>query len=57
MKKARLIAQDISNLTQLRKSDAMSCSSRPTTYKEFVVTTTGMFNDALSMFEIWFFDE
>jgi hypothetical protein len=43
--------------TQLRKSDAMFCSSRPATYKESVVTTTRMFNDALSTLEIWFFDE
>jgi hypothetical protein len=49
--------QDISNLTQLRKSDAMYCSSRPVTYKSFIVTTTGTFNDALSTLEIWFFDE
>jgi hypothetical protein len=35
----------------------MSCSSRPATYKELVVTTTGTFNDALSVLEIWFFDE
>jgi hypothetical protein len=41
----------------LRKSDAMYCSSRLATYKEFVVTTIGTFNDALSMLEIWFFDE
>jgi hypothetical protein len=44
-------------LTQLRKFDAMYFSSRSATYKEFVVTTTGMFNDALSTLEIWFFDE
>jgi hypothetical protein len=56
MKKVRLITQDISNFTQLRKLDATSCSSRPTTYKESVVITTGMFNDALSILEIWFFD-
>ena len=35
----------------------MHCCSRPATYKEFVVTTTVTFNDALSMLEIWFFDE
>jgi hypothetical protein len=35
----------------------MYCSSRPATYKEFVVTTTGTFNNALSTLEIWFFDE
>jgi hypothetical protein len=35
----------------------MSYSSRPTTYKEFIVTTTGTFNDAVSTLEIWFFDE
>jgi hypothetical protein len=35
----------------------MYCSNRSATYKEFVVTATGMFNDALSMLEIWFFDE
>jgi hypothetical protein len=35
----------------------MYCSSRPATYKEFVATTTGTFNNALSMLEIWFFDE
>jgi transposase InsO family protein len=29
------------------KSDAMHCCSRPVTYKEFVVTTTEIFNDAL----------
>jgi hypothetical protein len=44
-------------MTQLRKSDAMYYSSRPATYKEFVVTMTGTFNDAFSMLEIWFFDE
>jgi hypothetical protein len=49
--------QDISNSTQMRKSDAMSCSSRPTTYKESVITTTRTFNDSPSMLEIWFFDE
>jgi hypothetical protein len=57
LKKARLISQDISSLTQLRKSDAMSCSNRPATYKAFVITTTGTFNDARSMLEIWFFDD
>jgi hypothetical protein len=57
LKKTRLTLHDISSLTQLRKSDAMYCSSRPATYKEFVVTTTRTFNDALSMLEIWFFDE
>jgi hypothetical protein len=57
LKKARLTPQDISSLTQLRKSDAMSYSSRPTTCKESVVTTTGTFNEALAMLEIWFFDE
>jgi hypothetical protein len=35
----------------------MFCSSRPATYKELIVTTIGTFNDALSMSEIWFFDE
>jgi hypothetical protein len=35
----------------------MHCSIQHATYKEFVVTTTGTFNDALSMLEIWFFDE
>jgi hypothetical protein len=57
LKKARLTLQDISSLTQLRKSDAMYCSSRPTTYKEFIITTTGTLYDALSTLEIWFFDE
>jgi hypothetical protein len=57
MKKARLTVQDISNLTQLRKSDAMSYSSRPATYKESVVTMIGTFNNALLTLEIWFFDE
>jgi outer membrane lipoprotein-sorting protein len=54
--KARLTLQDISSLIQLRKSDAMYCSGQPTTYKEFVITTTGTFNNALSTLEIWFFD-
>jgi hypothetical protein len=49
--------QDISSSTQLKKSDAMYCCNRPATYKEFVVTITGTFNDALSTLEIWFFDE
>jgi hypothetical protein len=53
----RLTLQDISRSTQLRKSDAMYCCIRPATYKKFVVNTTGMFNDALSMLEIWFFDK
>jgi hypothetical protein len=57
LKKARLTPLDILSLTQLRKSDAMFCSSRPATYKELIVTTIGTFNDALSMSEIWFFDE
>jgi hypothetical protein len=57
LKKVRLTLQDSLNLTQLRKSDVMHCCSRPVTYKEFVVTTTGTFNGALSMLEIWFFDE
>jgi hypothetical protein len=39
------------------KSDAMSWSNRPATYKEFIVTMIGAFNDALPMLEIWFFDE
>jgi hypothetical protein len=55
MKKARLITQDISNLTRQRKSDAMSCSSRPATYKESVVTTTETFNNVLSTLDIWSF--
>jgi hypothetical protein len=54
---ARLTLQDISSSTQLRKLDTTSCSSRPATYKESVITTTGTFNNALSMLEIWFFDE
>jgi hypothetical protein len=57
LKKVRLTPQDISSLTWLRKSNAMSCSNRPATYKEFIVTMIGTFNDALSMLEIWFFDE
>jgi hypothetical protein len=57
LKKARLTLQDILSLTQQRKSDATYCSSWPATYKEFVITTTGTFNDALLTLEIWFFDE
>jgi hypothetical protein len=57
LKKARLTPQDISSSTQLRKPDAMSCSSRPATYKQSVVTRTGTFNDALSTLEMWFFHE
>jgi hypothetical protein len=56
MKKARLTAQDISNLTQLRKLDATSCSSRLATYKESIITTARTFNDTLSTLEIWFFN-
>jgi hypothetical protein len=44
-------------MTQLRKSDATSCSSQPATYKESVINTTRTFNDALSMLAIWFFAE
>jgi hypothetical protein len=43
-------------LDSARKSNATSCSSRPVTYKESVITMTRMFNDALSMLEIRFFD-
>jgi hypothetical protein len=50
-------AEDILSSTQLKKSDAMHCCSWSATYKEFVVTTIGTFNDALSTLEIWFFDE
>jgi hypothetical protein len=57
LKKVRLTPHDILSLAQLRKSDAMSCSSRPVTCKAFIVTTTETFNDALSMLEIWSFDE
>jgi hypothetical protein len=57
LKKVRLTPQDISSLTQPRKSDAVHCCSRPATCKEFIVTMIGTFNDALSMLEIWFFDE
>jgi hypothetical protein len=57
LKKARLTPQDISSSIQLKKSDATFSSSQPATYKEFVVTTTGTFNNALSMLEIWFSDE
>jgi hypothetical protein len=53
----RMTPHDISSLTQLRKSDAMSFSSLPATYKAFIITTTGTFNDALPMKEIWSFDE
>jgi hypothetical protein len=35
----------------------MHCCSRPVTYKEFVVNTTGTFNGALSMLEIRYFDK
>jgi hypothetical protein len=35
----------------------MHCCSRPATSKEFIVTTIGTFNDALSTLEIWFFGE
>jgi hypothetical protein len=55
--KARLTLHDSSSLTQLRKSDATHCSSCLATYKEFVITTTGTFNNALSMLEIRLFDE
>jgi hypothetical protein len=55
MTKARLITQDISNLIRLRKLDAMSCSSRPATYKESTITTTGTVNNVLSTLEIWSF--
>jgi hypothetical protein len=48
--------QDISSLTQLRKSDTMYCFSQPATYKDSIIITTRMFNDALLMLEIWFFD-
>jgi hypothetical protein len=44
-------------LTQLRKSDAIYYSIWPATYKKFIVTMTGTFNDTLSTLEIWFFDE
>jgi hypothetical protein len=44
-------------LDSTEKLDASSCSSRLATYKESIVTMTGTFNDALSMLEIWFFDE
>jgi hypothetical protein len=54
-KKARLMMQDISNSTRQKKSDAMFCSGRPATYKEFVVTMTGTYNDDLSTLEIWSF--
>jgi hypothetical protein len=50
--KARLTLHDNWSLTQLRKSDTMHYCSRPATYREFVVTTIGTFNDALSMLEI-----
>jgi hypothetical protein len=53
----RLTLQDILSLTQQRKSDATHYSSWPATYKEFVVTMTEKFNDALLMLEIWFFNE
>jgi hypothetical protein len=53
----RLTLQDILSLTQSRKSDAMHCCSWPATCKEFVITTTRTFNDALSVLAIWFFDE
>jgi hypothetical protein len=56
LKKAKLTLPDISSLTQLRKSDAMHYCSRPAIYKEFVITTTGTFNNILSTLEIWFFD-
>jgi hypothetical protein len=55
MKKARQIAHDNLNLTQQRKSDATSCSSRLATYKESVVTMTGTFNNVPSTLEIWSF--
>jgi hypothetical protein len=45
-----------SNSTRQKKSDTIFCSSRPTTYKESVVTMIGTFNDAFSTLEIWFFD-
>jgi hypothetical protein len=35
----------------------MHCCSRLDTYKEFVITTIGTFNNVLSMLKIWFFDE
>jgi hypothetical protein len=45
MKKARLTAQDLSNLTRQRKSDAISCSSRLATYKESIVTGVHHYHD------------
>jgi hypothetical protein len=47
--------QDISYLTELNKSDAMSCSSRSATYMAFVLTTTRTFKKDPSMLEIWSF--
>jgi hypothetical protein len=35
--------QDILNLTQLKKSNIVSCSSWSATYKAFIVTMTGTF--------------
>jgi hypothetical protein len=40
---------------ELNSTEEIRCNAllhRPATYKEFVVTTTGTFNDALSMLEI-----
>jgi hypothetical protein len=47
--------QDTSKLTQQKKSDAIFCSSRPTTYKASVVTMTETFKKDLSTLEIWSF--
>jgi hypothetical protein len=54
-KKARLMMQNISNLTQQKRSDAMFCFSQPATYKASIATTTGIFKKDLSMLEIWSF--
>jgi hypothetical protein len=49
------MTQDISNLTQQKKLDAMFCFSWLATYKVSVVTTTGTLKKDLSTLEIWSF--
>jgi hypothetical protein len=45
---------ELDSTEEIRCND---CCCRPVTYMEFVVTMIGTFNGALSILEIWFFDE
>jgi hypothetical protein len=52
------VSVDTARQLELDSTEEIRCNALfVVTYKEFIITTTGTFNAALSTLEIWFFDE